>query len=668
MKKNLLTLLFGLVVINCLAVIPKAEVISDGDRGLALEATYNICLLQICNIDSSDIIVYGVCESEKLEIGDTIVYAESSNKFRYLARISNNGHVKWLKKITTDGSLTCEKIFTTDSSIVYVRLYCCAGDKVVDNSYKYEDIILSPDDHSYHKYDKDILLKINTENGNLYDFVEMNNVWEARLLRTTDGGFVYMGCISATPEYTYIQPFVGLNNDRLRSDTTTNNIMDLYFAKINPDFTLGWDFALRSDNNNYDAQRYEVNYNYIQGALSGDTLYIFGMMMSDSVDMDPDIKKEWYVKGTQYYTNVDSVTCFLASYDISGDYPKLLKAKNKPFHRWTYNEFMYSTKERGVFLALNNPHRQLDVDDDVYIYVSLDSSLTLNYDTITTSGAYNVVTADVFHYDSANNFILPNNRPWLFKDPLTFNFSSVTEPKEFLASDYAIGAISKFSPTGDYRWSFVGPGLEIKSYELSPNDGAVYLAGNSYTLGDGWDINPDENKSTILSTDAGYFFAKYHETYKLTAQADLQHGQMAVPDTFGWHGYDYTVSVVADSGYHVERVYTNTGKELEPKGDGLYLLKNLTDPVVIYADVSEGAGIAEVHYEKMEIAPNPVSDYITLSAQFDDCSYAIYAIDGRLVQTGVITQPVSVQGLVKGVYELRIRSASIVFEGRFIKE
>ena len=652
------------------AAIPKAEVISDGDRGLALEflATAEDCWYKTLCVDSASNIYVGGRFKKTFALKDTVIKCNSSGKNACIAKCDAKGNTLWAKQISTDGAAETKKFFVGDTTTLFAWISCWAEDEVEDNTYYYDNVVISPDAHDKHKYQNEFLLKIDANDGTLLDFTELDNVYYASMVQSADGSFIYMGNVGVGAPITYMMPFEGLNADRLKTDSVTTNLADFYVAKISQDFTLDWDFIIRSHNDN-DDKEYEESDNLILGATSGDTLYIMGILTSDSLNFSLDASQPDIVKGIKQYSNNDMFTCFVASYDISGNYPKLIKCTDRPFNKFIFSEQLYSSKKHGAYAALNNPDYSTKEEvADQFIYASLDTSLSFTTNGRASYGTYICLYADVFHYDKADNFILPNYRYYLNEQPLVIDFSEKTPIREFSSKKYPVGSLSKFSPDGTYDWSLVVLNAHLYTYEIHPNDGSLFIAGVAFTIGDDADMDPASNKSAIISPDDGGYLAKYHETYRLSAQTDLEHALISVPDTFVWHGYTAEVRVTTDADYHVVKVYTGSGKELEHTSGNTYILKGISQPETIYAEVAPGAGVANTGNNTFLISPNPVTDEIVLPAHLQGGAYQVYAADSKLVKRGTASSTIQVTDLRPGVYELLVTTGRDTAKTKFVKK
>ena len=72
----------------------------------------------------------------------------------------------------------------------------------------------------------------------------------------------------------------------------------------------------------------------------------------------------------------------------------------------------------------------------------------------------------------------------------------------------------------------------------------------------------------------------------------------------------------------------------------------------------------------ISIYPNPAKQYINLNGGFENATYAIFSISGQLISKGTIAkgEPINVDGLVKGMYILKVVHANGSLSTEFIKE
>ncbi|UHO38668.1 T9SS type A sorting domain-containing protein [Chryseobacterium capnotolerans] len=80
-------------------------------------------------------------------------------------------------------------------------------------------------------------------------------------------------------------------------------------------------------------------------------------------------------------------------------------------------------------------------------------------------------------------------------------------------------------------------------------------------------------------------------------------------------------------------------------------------------------GIQEVSKDKIQVFPNPVSDFIQISGIKDGQIIQIYNIDGRLVKSEIFNSKIDVSELTSGAYVLKITTREFQFyEFKFIKK
>lgn len=80
-------------------------------------------------------------------------------------------------------------------------------------------------------------------------------------------------------------------------------------------------------------------------------------------------------------------------------------------------------------------------------------------------------------------------------------------------------------------------------------------------------------------------------------------------------------------------------------------------------------GIQEVSKSKIQIFPNPVSDFIQISGIYDGKIIQVYTIDGRLIKSEIFAPKVNVSQLPSGVYVLKITTRELQsHEFKFVKK
>lgn len=80
-------------------------------------------------------------------------------------------------------------------------------------------------------------------------------------------------------------------------------------------------------------------------------------------------------------------------------------------------------------------------------------------------------------------------------------------------------------------------------------------------------------------------------------------------------------------------------------------------------------GIQEVSKSKIQIFPNPVSDFIQISGIKDGQIMQIYNIDGRLIKSEIFNSKVDVSQLTPGIYVLKTTTRKLQsYEFKFVKK
>lgn len=65
--------------------------------------------------------------------------------------------------------------------------------------------------------------------------------------------------------------------------------------------------------------------------------------------------------------------------------------------------------------------------------------------------------------------------------------------------------------------------------------------------------------------------------------------------------------------------------------------------------------IESVSKNSLQIYPNPASEFIKISSEYENSSYKIYSVLGQVVKEGIISSSqISVSGISKGNYILKV--------------
>lgn len=287
-KKTVFIILFALYsILSSAAELRKAEVVSDGDRGLALEWVYG---------EGGS--VYSMTTDE-----DGNVYM-----LGYV-----NGYNCFVSKYTTHGDLIWKKKFHDGEygEVLFSKELICKGNRLCfivgnyDNDFYFEQEKVKSKDGRLITY---FLFELDAESGNLLNFENFalssnfdthvyigDNQEKIITAPISDGEYKGYGYGVAFPK------FEGLN-DKCKTEIRTHGKTDYYFAKLDKDNNLIWDFALGGEDADYGESWGSMDY-----SINGDTMYVYLCYYSDSLDIDPDPNHEEWVYAQKYLRNRDSL-------------------------------------------------------------------------------------------------------------------------------------------------------------------------------------------------------------------------------------------------------------------------------------------------------------------------------------------------------------------------
>ncbi len=95
-----------------------------------------------------------------------------------------------------------------------------------------------------------------------------------------------------------------------------------------------------------------------------------------------------------------------------------------------------------------------------------------------------------------------------------------------------------------------------------------------------------------------------------------------------------------------------------------------TFELVIRPAEGSGTGLNDHHLKKLNIIPNPTSDFIRIDADFQkDVDVEIYDVTGKLIMKDRYNNHhnLEVSSLNPGVYYIKIRESSRTSVGKFVK-
>lgn len=653
------------------ADIKKASVISDGDRGLALEWVKDLDgdVYAITNDENRDLYVLGMTYSY---VGDD--YMASNDNTYFVAKYTPRGELVWLKEFHTEDydEMKTSRVIEFQSGKLYFicRVYDQAvyydGQRVWEKSN-----IIRPD----------IFFEVNAQDGSFvrcdgfFNFAaygveffsvdkEQNKIVIAPI---SDGEY---------HEYGYIDPFPkfeGMNQTNFKTETRTNGATDFYIAKLDKDNNLVSDFTLGGEGPDFGG-----TLGFLNASVNGDTLFIFMGYQSDSLDIDPDPENEVWIYGKEYVYNRDNMGFILIQYDISGDRLSLMSYKEYDYTWYINHNLIYSHPAKGTYMAWENPSFRVEKDGAPYlqcgeshVYATVDdkSNVTI-VDSIPASGGLDPLIRTHYKYDDKSNFYLPNSRVNSNRDsfPIVLNFTKDGKEHLYDEKDTWHACVSKFDTSGNYLWTVMFLNVLLTREPCYNSElGYACLKGKNFDDDYITDLSPDPNKE-FLTTHEWDFLMLYRETYRIAADP-VEHGEVVVPDTFAWHGEDYEIGVLPEDGYRLERITAN-GKELEADEAGRYFVRKVTEPICINAEFAPSTGVKNTENERFEIVPNLVDRWLLLGNAADSGleRYIIMDMSGKAMQEGTFTEQIDVQHLQPGKYLIELKGKNSKKVGTFIKK
>lgn len=638
-------------------VVGKTEVLSTGDYGLGLDWAKH-----------SDISIYNLINSD-----NCIYYIQrersSSGEVYSFVKYSKDGEKVWEKKTSINTHVSFQMYDSKNGYIlVSITLNPFEGE---DPPYyvSYDENIISKQNLAKREnlYYNNILIKISKKDGS---FIDCHEICWFDMLQLTDDNSIYV--------HSFIdERFHGLDTINLKTNIRTHGGYDTYIAKINPDYTLAWDFAIGGERHDKSNTPDEYYYEYWgestppQSSLPnwfyvlGDTLVLKASIFSDGVDIDPDPNKETKL---DIMWNNDAV---VAKYLLKGDkMPELIEY----YYNWTpYLAHNVLFGDNGHIYSLNHPV----IDEDYplfyaknrYEYREVNSDFTtykINDYAHDIRSSFGSSSFGIQRIDKEGNLYVPYCR----RDEDTTDVQLNDSIFLHIDDNIEIGrAIVKFDSIGNLRWSIHWPYAFWAENYTYDNAGGLYMWGTGlrgYTKADS-DLDPDPEKSHIIK-NPNCLLMRYVETYRIKS-APAEHGKIITPEKLVRWGNSAEVSVVPDAGYEAEKVTTSRGEELTKNASGKYVVENVTDVVTVSATFKISSAVDDINSDKIKIYPNPVEDILTIEGNEFLSKITILDVQGREIMT--INDPkaeINVSHLASGVYTLKAESGNENFVKQFIKK
>jgi len=237
--KKMTLLLFVLLAMNVNAAqTDKFEVISDGDRGLALEwvdggVGRNIAVDSIGSLYITTTQKPGNRLMSGYAFGENCCDAKYAS---YILKYSPNGGLEWVKEICTKSAMDeFHEIAIDRNGILLVNIEVSIMDSTINNSIYYDGNLISPDNRNHRKWGYQMLLQINPETGNLLNSVWINEFVYPKIKLTDRNEIIWFGLIGDGKEPVWFKKFNGYSSDNLKTDLRSKGSADFYILCMDQD-------------------------------------------------------------------------------------------------------------------------------------------------------------------------------------------------------------------------------------------------------------------------------------------------------------------------------------------------------------------------------------------------------------------------------------------------
>lgn len=288
----------------------------------------------------------------------------------------------------------------------------------------------------------------------------------------------------------------------------------------------------------------------------------------------------------------------------------------------------------------------------------------------------------------------------------------------------SVGVVARLNTNGTLDTTFGDAGSKLFNYEVWTQNNTfnltdqtevyamyVSISGNIYLGGVGsssglwgnksipcfhgltsngndWLVMRDESHTTATS-----IFNIQGGVYKMIALPDgglLLGGLSKVADNFGLYLQKFDAVGNVDTGFHFKTGAQESFYDLSPQDDIIHDLALQNDGKILAVGESdskgfytrlEGVVLGTDHFENPDLSavvfPNPVKDYLNISiknAGFSKIDVCIYDMTGKVagnfkdLPTEGINVGISVSGLAKGIYIIKIIQGNSATALRFVKE
>lgn len=641
------------------------EVISDGDRGVALEWVERVGDATIEEVDEEGNVYVIIPEysSQLYFSGYNFNTQDFPHEASHLIKLNSNGDVVWDKVLSSDkfdldmgGTIK-----TSPNGCIYVYSYEYAESDDHDIFYD-GHLVCHVEKEEIGKFSgKGILLKVDMESGDLIKSTWISNM-ALNLKYVSDGNLLFYSRYTRPPVAKIVE--VNTPYEKICDLSYTDNENDDSRVAVTCfDEDLDYKWILNMDG--FDWWR-SVELSF---TVKDDTLCLFACGFGDSLNINPLGEKSVYIPTDIIYSNMPKSAAYFAYYDISGDLPVLSKyskineKRYKTIDLIQYTEINYHPGV-GVYLSVYNPYKETMKDAGKYMYCSVDDNFNVYDDTTIT---VSTLSSKPYIYDAKDNFLVLNGRVYLdSSDSLIIDYSSTQPRHSYWGHEMALSSVSKFNKDrSEYYWTAVVKRSYIYDMTACPDSGTIYATFFSM---EHFPCTPGyiQGKEIRLPSSKCSFLTKYRETYKISS-GEMTNGNVVLPDTMIWHGRNCEIKVAPNPGFQLKSIAMASGKQLEMLDKNIFALKNVVNPDTVLVEFEPSSSVDNVDASKFVLSNNVVYDHIDLN-DIEYSSYQIVHSDGRIVKQGDYARSISVIELSQGIYYLVLRDNRKSKTATFIKE
>ena len=663
----------------------KVQIYSEGDYGLDLDWMQNNSNISpyLTTIDKKGFTYIAGQFGAKggtFNNGETIISNHANLTGWggwFVVKCNSTGDQIWLDKIEVDGNYfgKLSQIYTSNDELLLIG--SGASEQETYNLY------INNQKKFTIKNARPFILKLDNQTGEYVNHVILDNGGKSdpesiggNIYKIAEDGSIFL--------MSYIgEKFASMDDEKLKTNTRTHGGADVYIAKINPDFTLAWDFAFGGDMHDvpWAPEMYSQEYYFSPlpedgnllnwMVLKDDTLIVKMSYFSDEVDIDPSeneeiLKMKWMNEAV------------IARYYVGGDSPVLLDYKKNYTERLPHDVYL---AENGQLYTLDMKRVENSVafDDWKRYYKSLNNDLSLveengyQYDLLNNDATffefYNSFTNSHLYIDSLSNmyislYAVNDSVSAILTDSIKMYCDGYTNIEHGVTA-----GLVKYDNNNNLKWGIILPISHFAHKYTIDNKGGIYITGyaSGYLSKDTIDISTNENDQILLINPDGMLL-RYVETYRIKS-APSEHGKIITPEKLVRWGGSAEVSVVPEAGYVEDEVTTSRGENLTKNAEGKYVVENVTDVVTVSATFKKSSAVDETYSDRVKIYPNPVESSLSIECDEKLTQATIYDAQGKeVLSISNISKEISVNHLPAGLYTLKIKMGEATAVKQFIKK